>query len=138
MVNYQKIPQKLIIYDGHCVICNGSVHIIARYDRSGLIRFTHSETSLGQAFSSELPPGISADMSVIFVDNGHIYTLSDAVIQIAKYLRFPYNLLRLLKILPKKIRDGIYRLIAANRYRIFKRREQCMLPDARLKTRIIQ
>lgn len=138
MVDYQKIPEKLIVYDGHCVICNGSVHIIARHDRTDKIKFTHSETSLGREFSSELPLGISVDMSVLFIENGHIYTLSDAVIQIAKYLRFPYNLLRFLKILPKNVRDGIYRLIATNRYRIFKRREQCLLPDDRLKPKLIQ
>ena len=138
MVDYQNIPDKLIVYDGHCVICNSSVHIIAKHDRSDKIKFTHSETSLGREFSSELPSDISVEMSVLFINKGQIYTLSDAVIQIAKYLHFPYNLLRFLKILPKKVRDGIYRLIASNRYRIFKRREQCLLPDKRLKAKLIQ
>jgi len=137
MTNFEDLPERLIIYDGHCVICNGSVRIISSNDKTESIRFTHSETELAKELSKQFPSDVNPETSVVFVDGGEIFGLSDAVIQIAKYLRFPYSLLRFARILPKQIRDKIYRLIASNRYRIFRRREQCILPGPQLKSKII-
>lgn len=137
MSHYQNIPDKMVIYDGHCVICNGSVHWIARHDRSGKIRFTHSETSVAGSLSPKLPQGVNTRLSVVFWDEGNLYVFSNAVIQIAKDLRSPYNLLRFYKILPQSFRDGLYRFIATNRFRLFKRSDQCILPDDRLRSKII-
>ena len=138
MINSQEFPEKLVIFDGHCVICNGSVRTIAANDVTGSIRFTHSETLLSKRLSNEWPSYINPSASVVFIDNGNVYTMSDAVIQIAKYLRFPYNLLRFYKILPKGIRDKLYRFVANNRYRIFKKREHCILPGRNLRSKIIE
>lgn len=137
MINSQEIPEKLVIYDGHCVICNGSVRSIASNDVTDSIKFTHTETALSKRLSNKFPSYVDPSASVVFIDQGSVYTMSDAVIKIAKYLRFPYNLLRFYKILPKGIRDKIYRFVANNRYRFFKRREQCILPGPKLRSKIL-
>ncbi len=138
MTNSQALPERLIIYDGHCVICNASVRIISSKDKTDSIKFTHTETAFGSELSGKLPLNINPDASVVFMEAGKVHSLSDAAIEIAKYLKFPYNLLRFFKILPKGFRDKLYRLVANNRYRIFKRREQCILPGPKLRSKIVE
>ncbi|MDZ7774911.1 MAG: DCC1-like thiol-disulfide oxidoreductase family protein [Bacteroidales bacterium] len=130
-------PWHLVIYDAHCVICNSSVSVIAKNDKSGRIFFTNAETDTGKKYAGMLPATITPEMSVAFVSGGQVYVLSDAVIQIARKLRFPCSVLKYLKVLPKKWRDAIYLFVANNRFRIFRRRSQCILPGKALKDKIL-
>ena len=130
--------QKLIIYDAHCVICNSSVHFIAKHDKTNTIHFTHAETPAGQKYAHMLPDDLTPDMTVAFVSDSSVLVMSDAVIEVARHLRFPFNLLKGLKLLPKKWRDGLYRIIAKNRFSIFKRRQSCILPSPALREKVIE
>ncbi len=130
--------QKLIIYDAHCVICNSSVHFIAKHDKTNTIHFTHAETPAGQKYAHMLPDDLTPDMTVAFVSDSRVLVMSDAVIEVARHLRFPFNLLKGLKLLPKKWRDGLYRIIAKNRFSIFKRRQSCILPSPALREKVIE
>lgn len=131
------IPEKLIIYDGHCVICNASVHFIEKNDKSNAIHFTNSQSEVVKILRDRYQKSINPEVSVIFFNHGSFYFFSDAAIEIARHLRFPYHLLTAIRILPKSWRDALYRLIANNRYRIFKRREQCILPNQNLKKKLV-
>jgi predicted DCC family thiol-disulfide oxidoreductase YuxK len=51
--------------------------------------------------------------------NDKVFIESDAILQIAQHLSFPYKLLVAGMIVPKKWRDAIYRWIAKNRYKWF-------------------
>jgi predicted DCC family thiol-disulfide oxidoreductase YuxK len=42
------------------------------------------------------------------------------------------------KIIPRFIRDSVYNLVAANRYRLFGKKDECMIPSPELKARFIQ
>jgi predicted DCC family thiol-disulfide oxidoreductase YuxK len=53
---------------------------------------------------------------------------SDAILFLLKHLGGIWKLAAVGKILPRTIRDGIYELVARNRYRVFGKYESCMLP----------
>jgi predicted DCC family thiol-disulfide oxidoreductase YuxK len=74
---------------------------------------------------------------VVFIENNQIYKKSDAVIKIASNLDGIYKYLKCIKIIPKFIRDYLYDLIAKNRYKLFGKRESCMIPDDRFKSRFL-
>jgi predicted DCC family thiol-disulfide oxidoreductase YuxK len=40
--------------------------------------------------------------------------------------------------LPKPLRDGVYNLVARNRYRIFGKYESCFMPDAAMRGRVLE
>ena len=42
-----------------------------------------------------------------------------------------------LSVVPRSLRDRVYRFIAKNRYKWFGRREQCMIPTPELKERFL-
>ena len=39
---------------------------------------------------------------------------------------------------PKPLRDAVYNLVARNRYRIFGKYDECFVPDAEMRGRVLQ
>jgi predicted DCC family thiol-disulfide oxidoreductase YuxK len=74
---------------------------------------------------------------VVLVENGSYYTESAAVLRIARRLRFPWPLAYVFILVPKPLRNALYRLVARNRYRWFGRDEECLLPSPDLKRRFL-
>lgn len=57
--------------------------------------------------------------SIMLICQGKVLLRSDAVLAIARGLRFPWPLLTVFRIVPRPIREGAYRIFARNRYRWF-------------------
>lgn len=53
---------------------------------------------------------------------------SDAVLAIYEGLGWPWRAAALLRVVPRVLRDPMYRLVARNRYRLFGRRDTCWRP----------
>jgi len=73
----------------------------------------------------------SSDQSpetVVLVLNGKAYIESDAALLAMAKLGGIYRMANWLRILPRAIRDSIYRYIAKNRFAWFGQRDQCYLP----------
>jgi predicted DCC family thiol-disulfide oxidoreductase YuxK len=64
-------------------------------------------------------------------EGGRFYYYSDAALRLAVYLRFPWNMLHVFRLVPVPVRDWLYRLIASNRYRWFGKKEVCRIPSAK-------
>lgn len=62
---------------------------------------------------------------------------TDAVFAIWYGLGWPWRTLTALKVVPRFIRDRVYRLIARNRYRLFGKRETCWLPTREQADRVL-
>ncbi len=117
----------IILFDGICNLCNGAVNFILKRDKKKQFRFValQSEKGIGLISKFEIAPETD---SIILIVNNHVYTESDAAIEIAKLLPALWNWLSVFKIIPKKVRDGIYKWIAKNRYRWFGKRKTCRIP----------
>ena len=57
-----------------------------------------------------------------------IQHISDAIIEISKLLTGWPRILKYGYLVPKLLRDGIYDIIAVNRYRLFGKRTTCSIP----------
>jgi predicted DCC family thiol-disulfide oxidoreductase YuxK len=128
--------QHVILFDGICNLCNGSVIFILKHEASPMFRFAalQSETGKGLLRWCGLPQDFSD--AVIYIENGQIHLGSTAALKIGKRLRFPWSMISSSGLLvPKMIRDGIYRQIGIHRYRWFGKREVCMIPTRELKAR---
>ncbi len=75
--------------------------------------------------------------TMIVVDGQSVLRDSDAVLAIYDGLGWPWKALSVIRLVPRFIRDPLYRLIARNRYRIFGRREACWLPSPEQARRIL-
>ena len=117
----------IILFDGICNLCNGAVNFILKRDKKKQFRFVALQSEKGIDLISKFKIAPETD-SIILILNNQIYTESDAAIEIAKLLPAPWNWLSVFKIIPKKVRDGIYKWIAKNRYRWFGKRKTCRIP----------
>ena len=118
----------VILFDGVCNLCNASVDFILTHDPKGRFRFAALQSERGESLLRA--HGLETDLkTIILLDEGRIYTRSDAALRIAAGLSGPWSLLRLLLILPRPLRDLGYRLIARYRYSWFGKRKDCRLPS---------
>ena len=126
----------IVLFDGECALCNASVLFVIDHDRAGSVRFAPLQSNAGRPVREAA--GVPDDLStVVVIDGGRAFSRSDATIRIARYLRFPWNLLRLLALIPKPLRDWGYDIVAANRIRWFGRSDACRMPTPALQSRLL-
>lgn len=129
----------VLYFDGVCNLCNGAVRFVIRHDKSGKIRFASLQSEAGaEAIRNvEARYGRRPD-SLLFQVGDKIWIESDAALQLARYLDGGWRSLSWLRVFPRFIRDAVYRLVARNRYRMFGKKDACMIPTPELKRRFIE
>ena len=127
----------IILFDGVCNFCNRTINIILKYDKDAYFQFAPSQSNAAMGIMQQFGLEQQAITSVILIDNEKVYTKTDAVIQIANRLSGWPSLFRLLKFIPKSIRNFGYDLIAKNRYTLFGKRASCRIPDASIQDRFL-
>ena len=120
--------QTVILFDGICNLCNGTVDFLIRKDRKKQFRFVALQSETGKTLIHKFNIPLSTE-SVILIQQNRIYFESDAAVEIAGLLPFPWKLGKLIKIIPKKLRDSFYSVIAKNRYKWFGKTDSCRLMD---------
>jgi predicted DCC family thiol-disulfide oxidoreductase YuxK len=135
-----------VLFDGVCNFCNGAVRFIAANDPGGRFAFASLQSPQAQALlgpsrgsgRAEREPVPSEPDSIVLLDYGRRYELSDAVLHIALGLRAPWPLAFVLILIPRALRDDVYRWIARNRYRWFGRQDVCPVPPPGLRERFLE
>lgn len=132
-------PDKLIIlFDGVCNLCNSAVQFIIRKDRKDLFRFASLQSDAGKELMAQYNlPVTTTPESIILIKGDAVYQYSAAVLQIARYLGGLWPLAYSFIVLPRFIRDSMYKWIARNRYRWFGRQSSCMLPTPALRAKFL-
>ena len=134
------IPDRTIIvlFDGVCNLCNGSVQFIVKRDPERVFRFASLQSEFGQSQRRKFNLYSNGLDSIVVIENDICYQRSDAALKIARRLKGWWPVLSIFRIIPRFIRDAVYNLIAVNRYRLFGKQESCMLPSPELRARFIQ
>ena len=125
----------VVFFDGVCNLCQGSVRYLIKHDKKNALKFASLQGSYAKSFlpSTELE---SLD-SILLYDGENLYKKSSAVLKLSKLLGGWHRLLVLGHLLPIFIRNGLYDLVAKNRYQWFGKQNQCMQPSADLKSRFL-
>lgn len=139
----------VVLFDGTCNLCNGAVQFILDHERGGALRFAALQSEAGSALL-ERAAGVEAARallagargdgdpdSVVLVEDDRAYTHSTAALRIARYLRWPYRGLVLFTVVPRFVRDAVYRFVARRRYRWFGKSETCRVPTPELRARLL-
>jgi predicted DCC family thiol-disulfide oxidoreductase YuxK len=126
----------IVLFDGVCNYCNAMVNFAIRNDKKAFLKFAPLQSEAGKHLKEKYKIASEID-SVIFIEQGMVYTYSDAAIRIAKYLRWPAKSLYGLIVIPKFIRQPFYKWIAKNRYKWFGKKEACMVPSPDVKMRFL-
>lgn len=127
----------IILFDGDCNFCNKSVNFIIDRDRAGNFYFAQQKSPLGKELRKKFAIRPEED-SLILIEDGRSYTQSTAALRICKKLDGLWKILFLLLVLPRPIRDLIYRGFANNRYKWFGRQTSCKLYPPSIQKRFLQ
>jgi predicted DCC family thiol-disulfide oxidoreductase YuxK len=127
----------VILYDGVCVFCSRWIRFIATRDVDRRFRFTAIQSGYGARLAQAF--GIDPDDpdTNAVIHGGVAYFKSDGALTVLGQLP-GWGWVRLLRRLPKPLRDAVYNLVAHNRYRIFGNYDECFVPDADMRARVIE
>ncbi|HRI80213.1 MAG TPA: thiol-disulfide oxidoreductase DCC family protein [Cyclobacteriaceae bacterium] len=127
----------IILFDGVCNLCNGSVNFLIARDKQDRFRFGSLQSPQAAEILNKFNASNAEITTVILYEKGQLYYRSTAILKIFRKMGGLWPLLYALIIIPKFIRDPIYNLIAKNRYRIFGKKDTCMIPTPALRAKFI-
>ena len=127
----------IVLFDGTCGFCEGSVRFIARRDPAGYFRFAPSQWPQAQAALRAHGLSDEAARSLVLIEGGRVYLRSTASLRIASRLTAPWRYARVLLWMPRPVRDAVYRVIAAVRHRLAGQSNACELPPPELRGRML-
>ncbi len=127
----------IVFYDGTCGFCQASIQIALKYNKRRNLHFAALQSGLVEQLvpAAQIPNPLPD--SILFFENGQLYTESEAALRIARHLNFPWSALYYFRIIPLSFRDFVYRFIAKHRYRIAGRNEACLLPSPEERARFV-
>jgi len=118
--NSNLIHKALVFYDGDCSLCNGSVRFLQKHNSSGNLSYVSLQSETGKNLLSPYgAKGLRMD-SLLLLENNNLFNYSSAAIKIATHLDYPWRLAMVLIIIPKPLRDSLYKFIAKKRNSWFK------------------
>jgi len=126
MLKHNEKQPPIIFFDGACNLCNAFVDWLIRHDSQAKFKVASLQGTTAQQY---LPADVRTSISsVVLLMHGQIYFESTAVLYILGKLSAPWCGLKVFLILPKILRDAVYRWVAKNRYAWFGKRDSCRLP----------
>jgi len=134
----RKLQEKpVVFYDGTCGFCQASVQLVLRHNERRNLNFAALQSGVLEALVPAAQRPDPLPDSVVFYEQGRLYTESDAVLRIARHLKFPFAGLYYFRFIPLSFRNFVYRFIARNRYRIASQTEACLLPSPEERARFM-
>lgn len=133
----------IVLYDGVCGLCNRSVQFLLKHDKRGHFRFASLQSDFAQKVLGRhgLDP---KDLDTVHVVENYdqpderVLQRSDAVLRAGRELGgFWGACSAIARVIPRPLRDLVYRFVATNRYRVFGKYDTCMLPEPNQRSRFL-
>lgn len=126
------------VMDAKCGLCAKGARWIARQDHRSEFRIIPLQSDLGAALMRHYGMDPADPTSWLYIQDGQAYCSLDAFIRVSQRLGGRWNIVRVLRIIPKPIQDVMYRAVARNRYKFFGTTDMCNLPDLDIQKRLLE
>jgi len=127
----------IILFDGICNLCNSSVQFIIKRDKNNKFRFASIQSEFGQTQILKFKINNASIDSFVYIIKGVAFIKSTAGLKVLREIGGLWKIIYLFIVVPKPLRDWVYDCIAKNRYRLFGKKESCMVPTPELKSRFL-
>jgi predicted DCC family thiol-disulfide oxidoreductase YuxK len=126
----------ILLFDGDCAFCDRAVQFFSAEDANGALRFA----PLKGKFAAGIVRRHRLDEldSLVFIQGERVFIYSDAVIRALIAIGGFWKLAAVVLIVPKALRDFVYRTFAARRHKFLRQNHECSLPTAQLRARLIK
>lgn len=133
----EQFSRPIIVFDAMCVLCSANAQFVLRFDKRGHFLLASMQGEVGTALYRQYGIDPANPETLIVVDGDRLLRDSDAVLAIHAGLGWPWRALAAFRLVPRALRDPIYRWVARNRYRLFGRRESCWAPSPEQRARVL-
>ncbi len=127
----------IVLFDGVCNFCNASVNFVIERDKAGYFKFAPLQSEIGEELAAKHGIDKIETDSVIVVEDEKIYTHSSAALRITRKLDGIWSWIYAFIIVPRPIRDFLYKLFAKHRYLLFGKQDSCMMPTPEVRARFL-
>lgn len=131
----------ILFFDGECALCHKAVRFVYRRDRAGVFHYAPLEgrtaIRLGLVTSNTERETNGSGETLILYEDGGILERSDAVLRIVSILGGFWAWFRVFRIVPRPLRDALYRFVARVRFRIFGKSDVCLIPERDRSARLL-
>ena len=126
----------IVMFDGECNFCDASVHFIIKRDPNAYFQFAALQSNAGSELKKKYQIPEQIDSFILIKDN-QVYKYSDGALEVCRHLKGLWKMLYILKVVPRPIRNRVYKYIAKNRYKWFGKKDECMVPSPEVRSRFL-
>ena len=124
--------------DGECALCSWGARTIAAHDPHDVFRITMVQSDTGSALLRQNKLDPDDPWSWLLIDGEEALTGSDAIIRAGSHMSAPYGpITQIGRILPRFIREPLYKYVASNRIAWFGRGDLCGILDEKLRAKLL-
>jgi predicted DCC family thiol-disulfide oxidoreductase YuxK len=127
----------IIVFDAECLLCSANAQFVLNHDRRGRFLLASMQEEAGNALYRRFGIDPADPDTLIVVEGDRVRRDSDAILAIWTGLGWPWRAATAFRLIPRGLRDSVYRWVARNRYRLFGRRNTCWLPDPAFRDRML-
>jgi predicted DCC family thiol-disulfide oxidoreductase YuxK len=131
------LTHAIILFDGVCNFCNGSVNFVIKRDTRGYFRFAPLQEPKGAEVARRYGVDATKLDTFVLIENGQAYRKSGGALRVVRRLGGAYSLAFALIVVPAFARDFFYDWFARWRYRWFGKRNGCMVPTPEVRERFL-
>ncbi len=128
----------IILFDAICVLCNGWAKFIIQYDKHAQFKLASVQSPLGEAILKHYDMSTTEYSTMLMIKDGQRYLESTALIKVMQSLGSPFSLIATGYLMPRFLRDFLYRRIALNCYQLFGTTDYCLLPSSENKSHFLE
>jgi len=127
------------MFDGMCNLCTGAVRFIIKRDSAAKFRFAAMQSETGMKLIRKHGLAhLSTSTLCLLTESGSLLTQSDAVLAIVRYLDGFWPMFYVARVIPRPLRNWGYAQVARRRYKLFGRRDTCLLPTPEINRRFLE
>ena len=128
----------IILFDAICVICNGWAKFLIKHDQKLKFKLVSAQSALGEQILQYYAMSTTHYTTMVVILNGQLYTESTALLKVMQHLGLPFSLMNAGYLIPRPIRDFLYRCVALHRYQLFGQTNACLLPSTENKRHFLE
>jgi len=124
----------ILLYDGECGFCSRSALFVFRRDPHARVRFAALHSAVGKCLLAQ--HGLPDERgTLVLVDARGAHVRSTGALRVARLLRWPWSWAYAAIIVPRAVRQAVYRLVANHRRRLGPAVDACARPTPELRAR---
>lgn len=129
--------KNIVVFDGLCNFCQGSVDFIIKRDPKKRFTFASAQSQSGQEIIRKFNVPEVGEDTFLLVKKNTCFFRTNAALEISKELSGFWYLFYVFKIIPRPIRDYWYDVFAKNRYNWFGKKHSCLVSTQDTKDRFL-